>query len=239
MIRHFSKMSHLSHVISQSLEEEILGGERLPGERLPSEESLCSRFQASRTSVREAIQQLRGRGLVQTRKGSGSFIAQPNLETLSVAVETFSVLNRGRSYLELIDFRMLLETECSRLAANRASDEMMSLMERALTKMRNSHGNRKRLGEADIAFHLAIAVASGNQLYASLLSALKNRSIEYASITPKGLENFEEMIGTHNQIFKAIAHRKPDEAGNQMKAHLARSRALYLEQTGQSQNEPT
>ena len=103
----------------------------------------------------------------------------------------------------------------------------------------DSHGNRKRLGEADIAFHLAIAVASGNQLYASLLSALKNRSIEYASITPKGLENFEEMIGTHNQIFKAIAHRKPDEAGNQMKAHLARSRALYLEQTGQSQNEPT
>jgi DNA-binding FadR family transcriptional regulator len=227
-------MSHLSHTISQSLEEEILCGERRPGERLPTEESLCSRFQASRTAVREAIQQLRGRGLVKTRKGSGSFIAQPNIEMLSDAVETFSVLNRGGSYLELIDFRLLLETECARLAATRASDEMMSLMQRALTKMRDSQGNRKRQGEADIAFHLAIAASSKHRLFASLLGALKKRSIEYASITPEGLENFEDMIATHDAIFQAIAQRNPEEAGNRMKNHLTRSRALYLQQTGQS-----
>ena len=224
-------MAQLSTTISQNLEEEILSGERLPGERLPSEESLCEQFQASRTVIREAIQQLRGRGLVETRKGSGSFIALPNLETLADAVETFSVLNRGGSYLELIDFRMLLETECAQLAATRASDEMMSLMQRALAKMRNSKGNRKRLGEADIAFHLAIAVASRHRLFASLLSALKKRSIEYASITPEGLENFEDMIATHEDIFEAIANRDPAEASTLMKAHLTRSRNLYLEQT--------
>ncbi len=224
-------MPSLSTTICRALEEEILRGELLPGERLPAEEMLCDRFQASRTVVREAIQQLRGRGLVQTIKGSGSFIARPNLEMLSHAVETFSVLNRGNSYLELIDLRLLLETECARLAATRANKEMMILMKRALDKMRDSRGNRKRLGEADIAFHLAIAAASNHRLFATLLSSLKKRSIEYARIAPEGKERFEGMITTHQEIYQAIAQGKPGEAAARMKAHLVSTRARYLQQT--------
>lgn len=224
-------MPPLSNTISDALEEEIHRGALLPGERLPTEEKLCDRFHASRTVVREAIQQLRGRGLVQTIRGSGSFIARPNLEMLSHAVETFSVLNRGNSYLELIDFRMLLETECARLAATQASGEMMALMKRALDKMRDSRGNRKRLGEADIAFHLTIAVASRHRLFASLLSSLKKRSIEYARISPEGEEKFEGMITTHEEIYEAIARGEPEEAAARMKAHLASARARYLEHT--------
>lgn len=224
-------MPPLSTTVCRALEEEILRGELHPGERLPAEEMLCDRFQASRTAVREAIQQLRGRGLVQTIKGSGSFIARPNLEMLSHAVETFSVLNRGNSYLELIDLRLLLETECARLAATRANQEMMALMKRALDKMRDSRGNRKRLGEADIAFHLTIAAASNHRLFASLLSSLKKGSIEYARLTPEGKEGFEDMITTHERIYQAIAQREPDEAAARMKAHLVSARTRYLQQT--------
>jgi GntR family transcriptional repressor for pyruvate dehydrogenase complex len=54
-------MPHRSSEVVQALEHEILDGRLVPGERLPSEEKLCERFHASRTVIREAIQQLRGR----------------------------------------------------------------------------------------------------------------------------------------------------------------------------------
>ena len=96
--------------IIKALEQEIMNGKLTTGERLPSEEKLCDRFGASRTVIREAIQQLRGRGLLRTLKGSGSYIANPSLETLAGAIETYPALTTDDSYLQLMDFRILLET---------------------------------------------------------------------------------------------------------------------------------
>ena len=81
-------MAHRSTEIVSDLEREIMDGILTPGERLPSEEKLCNRFEVSRTVIREAIQQLRGRGLIRTLKGSGSYIADSSLETLAGAIET-------------------------------------------------------------------------------------------------------------------------------------------------------
>jgi DNA-binding FadR family transcriptional regulator len=230
-------MSHLSNEISQTLEEAILRGDFAPGERLPSEEKLGARFSASRTVIREAIHQLRGRGLVQTLKGSGTRIAQPDLQMFTRAMETFSVLNRGRSYLELIDLRILLEVECARLAAIHATPEMIALMQRALDKMNTSHGDRKRLGEADIAFHLTIAAASRNRLYASILTSLKKRSVEYASFFSEEGTDYREMITIHQGIFEAISKGQPENSARQMETHLIRSRENYLDKTNRSENE--
>ena len=204
-------------------------GKLIPGERLPSEEKLCARFNASRTVIREAIQQLRGRGLLRTLKGSGSYIADPSLETLAGAVETYSVLSNEDSYLELMDFRILLETECARLAALNAGEKMITIMQRAIDKMEDSRGDRKRFSEADIAFHLAIAAASKHNLYATVLSALEKRSIEYANVNRGNGEWYQNVITTHQEIFDAISEGNSEGAAVAMKRHLLLSRRHYVD----------
>ena len=183
----------------------------------------------SRTVIREAIQQLRGRGLIRTLKGSGSYIADPSLENLAGAIETYSVLTNPDSYLELMDFRILLETECARLAAINAGERMIETMELAQKKMESCRGDRERFSAADIAFHLAIASASKNNLYATVLSGLEKPSIEYANVNRGDSKWYDRVIETHYEIMSAIKDADSERAAAAMKSHLLLSRRHYID----------
>ena len=222
-------MAHRSSEIVKDLETEIMDGSLTPGQRLPSEEKLCNRFSVSRTVIREAIQQLRGKGLIRTLKGSGSYIADPSLDTLAGAIETYSVLSNTDSYLEIMDFRILLETECARLAAINAGERMIETMEMAQEKMNTCIGDRKRFGAADIAFHLAIAAGSKNNLYATVLAGLEKPSIDYANANRGDSKWYQKVIGTHNDILTAIKEGDSERAALAMKNHLLLSRRHYVD----------
>lgn len=222
-------MAHRSAQIVKNLETEIIDGSLIPGQRLPSEEKLCDRYSASRTVIREAIQQLRGRGMIRTLKGSGSYIADPSLDNLAGAVETFSVLSNSDSYLEIMDFRILLETECARLAAINAGESIILTMEKAQEKMLSCRGDQARFSAADIAFHLAIAAASKNKLYATVLSGLEKPSIEYATINRGDSKWYDKVIETHHDILTAIKNADSECAAIAMKNHLLLSRRHYVD----------
>lgn len=225
----FVFMTHRSSEIVSVLEADIMDGKLTPGERLPSEEKLCQRFDVSRTVIREAIQQLRGRGLLRTLKGSGSYIADPSLDNLSNAIEAFSALTSVDSYLELMDFRILLESECASLAATHAGETVIRDIEKAITEMENARGNRQAFCEADIAFHLAVAEGSRNTLYASILRALERRFIEYANIN-RGDDNwYQAVIDSHRDIQQAIADANSIAAAAAMRRHLLNSRRHYVD----------
>ncbi len=222
-------MAHRSSEIVGELEKEIINGQLTPGQRLPSEEKLCERFHSSRTVIREAIQQLRGRGLLRTLKGSGSYIADPSLENLADAVQTYSVLTTEDSYLELMDFRIVLETECARLAAHNAGEKIIETMKLAQQKMEESKGDQNRFCAADIAFHLAIAAGSKNNLFATVLSGLEKRSIEYATANRGDSQWYHSVIETHADILDKIIDGNSDGAANAMKRHLILSRRHYVD----------
>ncbi len=222
-------MAHRSSEIVKALEKEIISGQLVPGQRLPSEEKLCTRYNSSRTVIREAIQQLRGRGLLRTLKGSGSYIADPSLENLADAITTYSVLTAADSYLELMDFRIVLETECARLAAHNAGEKIIETMKLAMKKMSESKGDRHRFCSADIAFHLAIAAGSKNNLFATVLSGLEKRSIEYATVNRGDNHWYDCVIETHWEILNAIIDGDGEKAATAMKRHLVLSRRHYVD----------
>jgi len=178
--------------------------------------------------VREAIQQLRGRGLLRTLKGSGSYIADPSLENLAGAMETYSALTNDESYLELMDFRILLETECARLAAIHAGEKIIKRMQKTIDKMATLVGDPKRFGEADISFHLTIAEGSKHNLYASVLNSLASRSVEYANINSGDQESHKRVIDTHRDILEEISKGDAEGAATAMKRHLIVSRRHYV-----------
>jgi len=222
-------MEQRNITVIKALEQDIIHGKLSPGARLPSEEKLCERFNASRTLVREAIQQLRGRGLIQTFKGSGSYIADPSLDTLADAMETYSALTDDSAYLELMDFRILLETECARLTALHAGEKIITQIHKTIETMEKTGGDRKLFGEADIAFHLAIAAGSQHKLYATVLHSLASRSVKYAQINGGDHKSHQRVIQTHREIFNAITDGDGDGAATAMKRHLIVSRRHYLD----------
>jgi GntR family transcriptional regulator len=66
--------------IEEAIATEIARGEYRPGDQLPTEDALLQRFQVSRITVRRAIQNLVGRGLLEIRRGLGTFVLSPRIE---------------------------------------------------------------------------------------------------------------------------------------------------------------
>src|ERR1700752_3755790 len=84
--------------IETVLAGEITDGDLKIGDQLPTEDSLIARFGVSRITVRRAIQNLVSRGLVEIRRGKGTFVAAPkisqDLKELSGFVEDMHALGR-------------------------------------------------------------------------------------------------------------------------------------------------
>jgi GntR family transcriptional regulator len=76
----------------------ISNGSLPPDTRLPSEDSLVEEYAVSRTPIRAAIQSLIERGLVEIRRGKGTFVTRPKitqeLTELTGFVEDMQALGR-------------------------------------------------------------------------------------------------------------------------------------------------
>jgi len=85
-----------------------------PGSQLPSEDSLTARFGVSRTTVRKAVENLIARGLVEIRRGRGTFVTQPkiaqDMTELSGFVEDMVALGRNPT-ARLLDKRPVLASK--------------------------------------------------------------------------------------------------------------------------------
>jgi len=96
--------------IEQTLATEIAAGSLAPGERLPPEDALAARFGVSRITVRKAVEGLIGRGLLEIRRGKGTYVLQPKirqeLTELSGFVEDMQALGR-RPTARLLDKRVV------------------------------------------------------------------------------------------------------------------------------------
>ena len=221
-------MQHSNKVI-QSIQDDIISGKIPVGDRLPSEEKFCANYGVSRTVIREALQNLRGRGLLRTLKGSGTYIAESSLDTLAGAMETYSVLSEDGDFLDLIDFRILLESECARLAASHAGESEIKSLQVAYEAMNDEKEDSIRFVTLDISFHQLIAKCSGNRIYTAVLRSMEKKCIDYAHKN-RGANNWHEVVmDAHRKILDAIERGKPDEAAESMRLHLVSSRRHFVD----------
>lgn len=153
-------------VVSQ-IEQAIFAGDLSPGDRLPSERSLMAQFEVSRGTIREALRVLESNGFIRSRPGDpggGAEILGNSSGRLSKALTTFATLGQV-SLVELIQFRMVVEGSAVRLAAELHTDEELTAMHEAHAEMQRTVGeSHEAFSAADVRFHLAVAVCSGNAL---------------------------------------------------------------------------
>ena len=228
-------MKHRSAEVVALIEGEMLRGLMPPGVRLPSEEKLCEHFKASRTVIREALQQLRGRGLLRTIKGSGTYVADVSLEPLGQAMHSYTTLAFEADFTELIGLRILLETECARLAARQPAPSLITRLRSIVKTMAKHTSSPDEFSAADIDFHLAIAESSGNRIYATVLNSLHGRCIQYAQANRSSKANYLRTVEAHRNIVDAIESGDPDLAAAAMHAHLQASRRHFADHDADDQ----
>lgn len=164
----------LSDTVARQLEQRILEGALKAGDRLPAERELALELGVSRPSLREAIQKLASKGLLYSRQGGGTFVADQLNDTLAnpwaQMLASHPALND-----DLLEFRAVLEAQCAEWAALRATpDDLLRLTQSlqtataAITTLQ-----AEAVAEADAAFHAALAEAAHNAFAAHMMSVVQ------------------------------------------------------------------
>ncbi|MEV4289661.1 FadR/GntR family transcriptional regulator [Nonomuraea bangladeshensis] len=218
-------MTSRTQQLVDTLTARIREGVIRPGERLPTESELIDAHGVSRTVVREAVARLKAAGLVETQHGRGSFVlALPSATGFDPAPA-----RTRQEVLDLLDFRMGIETESAALAAARRTEAALTGLREALDAFAAAAGNPGAAVHADHLFHLRIALATGNRYYADLLGSLGPAMI----VVPRdrldpGPAAFARIVAEHDDIHAAIERGDAEAARAAVRVHLANSRARLL-----------
>ncbi|MEM8838352.1 MAG: FadR/GntR family transcriptional regulator [Pseudomonadota bacterium] len=218
--------------IVETLVREIVNGTFEPGLRLPTENELCERFGASRTVIREVMQDLTAYGLISSRPRVGATVRDPeHWDRLNPAVLKMELkfgLN-AELYEPLIESRAIIEPEVAAMAAARAKPvhvrQIVAAYER-LAAMRDP-SSQERV-EADIAFHRAVLRACGKwvfQKFGPLFDAAITARMDF--VLKAGLFDPPFALQKHNRIVDAIIERNPREARQATLSVLALSKPTF------------
>ncbi|MVW78902.1 FCD domain-containing protein [Bordetella sp. 02P26C-1] len=145
---------------------------REPDERLPSEDELARRLGVSRPVLRQALARLRTEGWVYARRGSGNFVGKP----AAMQSAAFGPLHSIPDVRNFLAFRCLIEGESAAGAARCTDRQLLDDIDRR-QRMLEAAWSRGETGiEEDIAFHGAIAAASGNRFFTLTMAALAEQT---------------------------------------------------------------
>jgi DNA-binding FadR family transcriptional regulator len=201
--------------------------------RLPPETKLASQLDVSRPVVREALRRLREDGLVASRQGAGSFVVRRPAANVFDFAPLSSIADVQRCFI----FRIAIEGEAAALAARNHDPDTLRRIEDILDQLDGivAKGPQGRLGvDEDMAFHLAIAEATGNRFFAETLSSLRNQitigislNRNLSLIQPRNriLAGQQE----HRDVFEAIAARDEKRARQKMRTHIENARKRVFE----------
>ncbi|MBI3852066.1 MAG: FadR family transcriptional regulator [Verrucomicrobia bacterium] len=215
----------LSLRLVRDIQKAILKGQFKVGQRLPSEEQLGQDFSASRTAIREALQQLKARGLVRSIKGSGSYVANTDVRYLKESLTRYYWLAQEKTeFTELMDLRLLIESDCAQRLAQARDPEALKHVAKMLGRMRASQRDIDAFADADISFHMAIVGAGGNRLFQAIHSALEPMMRRFAHETYEQTALIAKNLNDHEAIYAAIAKEDPATAQREMRRHLTDSK---------------
>lgn len=213
--------------------EQIVSNKLAQGEKLPSENQIATAFGVSRPVVREALRRLQEDGLVEARRGVGTFVRRRPSEKLIEYATAGSVAGLMRA----MEARITVEKATARMAAQRASPKDIARIEAALQTLEVSMQARNSSFDADYQFHRAIAAASGNEVFLQMLDCVQEsieQGIDVAQkLTRQGSQaRIDVVISEHRQILEAIRAGDSEVAGVSMAHHLLQARARITDHAG-------
>jgi Transcriptional regulators len=196
-----------------------------PGDRLPAEAALSKELQVSRTVVREALRSLAALHLVRLGAGKRPTVSELENDAFSLTIE-HGVVTEQIDIQQIYDARRTIEGRTSALAALRRTEAEARAIRAHAQAMRDDFDRPERVMEHDIAFHLAIAHASRNPVFALIIGAFGGVTRQTWPIGWKSRASDEErqaMNALHMDIAEAIAAGDPKTAAHLMGEHFDQS----------------
>jgi DNA-binding FadR family transcriptional regulator len=199
------RSSAVEAVIDQ-VQRQLTSGVWSVGDRIPGEYDLAGRLQVSRPAVREAIRALSHIGVLEVRRGDGTYVRS--------AVDPRPLLRRvERATLrDVFELQQAYDVQTARLAARRRTPDDLVLL-RGLLEDRDAAEDPVEFGEADTRFHLGVAEVSHNALLLEAFRYFQSRLRESLSAVRLDRELPDAGPAAHRAVVDAIAAGDPDAAG--------------------------
>ncbi|MFC4519939.1 FadR/GntR family transcriptional regulator [Cupriavidus pinatubonensis] len=212
--------------VMRQIETALLDGTWPAGARLPAERDLAEQYDVARNTVREAIQRLAARGLLQSRRGAGVYVTD---QLRSGIASPWGQLVADHPALrdDILEFRRVLEGATAYFAALRGDDEDRKRIRGLMAELERARmvDDKQAEAEADTRLHDAIAQASHNTMFLHLHTSVISMLREHITISGTGLREEGEatsalLLLQHRTVCDAICARRPEEARTAMQTHI-------------------
>lgn len=195
------------------------------GQKIPNEFELAQQFGVGRSTVREAVKGLVTRGILEVRRGSGTFVISHH----SLKEDPLGLARLEDKYklaLELFELRLMMEPEIASLAAQKAKEEEKVRLEELCNQVEELYSNAQDHLEKDVEFHTHIARCSQNRVVEMLVPLIHSAVTTFGSLTHRKLKN--ETIETHRAITDSIIRGDSVGAKCAMIMHLTYNRQMLV-----------
>jgi GntR family transcriptional repressor for pyruvate dehydrogenase complex len=223
----FSRIEHsrTADEVVQQIESLILEGVLRTGDRLPGERELARRFEVSRPILRDALKALEGRGLLTTRPGGGTHVADVIGQLFTKPVTDLISMHR-KAATDYLEYRREIEAVAAEYAARRATSDDLALLDRIMARMDEAHrtGNFDDEAEIDVEFHHAICECAHNIILLHTLRScyrllsegvFQNRLLVFNVPGAR-----EALLSQHRAIYAAVKAGDPAAARQAAMDHI-------------------
>jgi len=222
MLENFNKIEIKDPVelIITQIRDLISSGAVKPGEKLPPERKLAEHLGVSRGQIREAINKLKFYGILKVMPQSGTIVNGIGITAIEGLITNILKIEKP-DFKSLVDTRILLEKEATRLAAiNRTKDDLVN-MTNALHQYEEKLLTKNSAVEEDLLFHIKIAEASKNTVLKSLMLIITPDIVKsFINLKVCDESNNRKTIKEHHNILNMIASQNPEGAVKAMELHL-------------------
>ncbi|MFC0111717.1 FadR/GntR family transcriptional regulator [Kibdelosporangium aridum] len=232
-------MSLTDEAISR-IRELVRSGRFPAGAKLPAEHELTAELGMSRSPVREAVKALAVAGVLDVRRGDGTYVTSLAPSLLLAGLGSAVELMQGNTLLELMEVRRLLEPAATALAATRISQADLAVVHEHLQAMHAAADDVELLNFHDAAFHRAVITATGNEALATLLDGISSRTLRarvWRGMTDNNAAPLT--LAQHTAIYQALVDGDAAAAHATALIHVGTSERWLREHMAEGDGEAT
>jgi DNA-binding FadR family transcriptional regulator len=204
------KAKSLPIIVVELITDKLLAGEFRPGDQLPTEMEFAHALGVGRGSIREAVKMLSSLGIIEIRRGEGTFVVESPPPSI-IDPLVLGLIFEERSSRELVELRILLETGAAQLVIGRMTEEDLVKLEGANELLRQEsakdHPDPQKLLDLDLNFHTAVNELSGNRLLAKIYRSVW--ILFFSSVKESIRQDPFRAYENHALIIRAIRSQDP------------------------------
>lgn len=190
----------------------------LPGDKLPNENELSESLQISRTTLREAIRVLVVNGVLEIKRGKGTYVKE-NMDIKSLA-SLGSLAEAKMNAKDLYEMRLIFEPEAAYYAALRASDAEINRILDLGRHIEQKIYNHEDRTEVEQNFHKSIVRATHNAFMEKLMPVIYQAIGKGVILSTEKELAVNNTINDHRMIMAFMEQRNPEGARSAMKIHI-------------------